>query len=78
MNCKCGVAHCGDRDCEYCESIEVVGLCPPCHKLKGETCRGCKKHIDITDEDNFLRTVGWEYFCNLFCYNNWINKEVKK
>lgn len=69
MNCeKCNIGTCGDDNCDFCDEIICVGLCPTCHVE--ENCAYCKNKLNLKENDP-IRTVGYQYFCNRNCYDNW-------
>jgi hypothetical protein len=68
MQCrKCFRSECGSEDCDYCEGIEIIGLCQGCHT--DENCKHCGKKIDLSSVFNHVKTVGWDFYCNRKCYD---------
>lgn len=67
MICKCGYQACGDEECDSCNELSCVGLCPCCHIEKGEKCHLCFKDLDMKNE-KYIRTVAYSYYCNQYCY----------
>ncbi len=70
MNCECGYQSCGDCECDSCDELLCTGMCPSCHAKKGENCHQCLKEIEM-NEEKYIRTVSYNYFCNHECFEKW-------